>query len=201
MSILRTAARTMLASFFVVNGAKAVRDPEPLVGQAEKIAQTGVSLAQKLVPPSVAGYLPENTKSWVRINGATQCLGGLALATGIGRRGGAALVALSMLPHVLASRPTPDMSADDKKASRSVLLRNMSLLGGAMLAAQDTQGKPSLAWRASDGARRIEKKANKQMKSLSKDADGASRKLKRKARKLKNSAEKQVGDVAKTLGV
>ena len=50
MSLLRFAGRTMLASFFVVQGAKAVINPEPLVADADPLAKAFVPLAQKVAP-------------------------------------------------------------------------------------------------------------------------------------------------------
>src|SRR5665811_2174009 len=116
MSLLRFAGRTMLASFFVVQGAKAVINPEPLVADADPFARAFVPLAQKVAPPSVAGYLPEDTKTLVRITGAAQIVGGLMLATGIGRRLGAGVLGLSMVPHVIASRPTKNSTAEERTA-------------------------------------------------------------------------------------
>ena len=41
----------MLASFFVVQGAKAVMNPEPLVADADTLAKAFVPLAKKVAPP------------------------------------------------------------------------------------------------------------------------------------------------------
>ena len=105
MSLLRFAARTMLASFFVVNGIKALRDPEPLVSATEPIANTFLPLAEKTLPPQAAAYLPEDAKGLVKVSAVAQILGGVSLATGLGRRLGAAVLAVSMVPELLASNP------------------------------------------------------------------------------------------------
>ena len=65
MSLMRFAARSMLARFFVVQGAKAVVHPEPLVADAEPIARSFVPLAQRVAPASLAGYVPDDTKTLV----------------------------------------------------------------------------------------------------------------------------------------
>jgi uncharacterized membrane protein YphA (DoxX/SURF4 family) len=166
MSLLRFAGRTMLASFFVVQGAKAVMNPEPLVADADPFAKAFVPLAQKVAPPSVAGYLPEDTKTLVRITGAAQILGGLMLATGIGRRLGAGVLGLSMVPHVIASRPSKNSTAEEREIAKSHLLRNVALLGGAILASLDTQGRPSLAWLADDRRQRLATDAERTAKHL-----------------------------------
>jgi len=98
MTLLRSTARTMLASYFVVSGLKAVRDPESLVPAAEPLVDGVVPTVQRFAPEQVASLLPTDAKTWVRINGALELVGGIALASGKGRRLGAALLALELLP-------------------------------------------------------------------------------------------------------
>lgn len=141
MSLLRFAARTMLASFFVVNGVKALRDPEPLVAATEPIARTALPLAEKSLPPQVAAYLPEDAKGLVRLSGVAQIVGGISLATGIGRRLGAAALAVSMLPQLLASNPFK-AEPEDRSAAREQFLRNLALTGGVLLASGRHRGPP-----------------------------------------------------------
>ena len=194
----------MLASFFIVNGAKAAAKPDQLVADADPIARKVVPLVQQVAPPSVANYVPRDTRQLVRITGAAQVLGGLGLATGLGRRASAALLSASMVPHVLASRPGKGATAEQKTAARSVMLRNVALLGGALIASQDTQGKPSLAWRASHEARQLSKEAQAQKKALSKAASKQSRSMKKHAKQLSGSsaskdAKKQIDDVVSSI--
>ena len=191
MSLLRFAGRTMLASFFVVQGAKAVMNPEPLVADADPFAKAFVPLAQKVAPASVAGYLPEDTKTLVRITGAAQVVGGLMLATGIGRRLGAGVLGLSMVPHVIASRPLKSSTAEEREIAKSHLLRNVALLGGAILASLDTQGRPSLAWLADDRRQRLAGDAERTAKHLTGSAKRTGRGVAKKARK---TAERAVRD-------
>ncbi len=200
MSLLRFAGRTMLASFFVVQGAKAVVNPEPLVADAEPIARSVVPLVQKVAPPSVAGYIPEDTKTLVRVSGAAQVVGGLMLATGIGRRLGAGVLGLSMVPHVIAARPRKATSIEDRDAAKSQLLRNVALLGGAILASQDTQGKPSLAWLASDRKDRL---AHDLTAGAKRTGRGVAKETKRAARLAAKEAQrtqKQLGRELKMVG-
>ena len=86
---------------------------------------------------SLAGYVPDDTKTLVRASGVAQVVGGLMLATGIGRRLGATVLGLSMVPHVLASRPSKAASITEREISKAQLLRNVALLGGAILASLD----------------------------------------------------------------
>jgi uncharacterized membrane protein YphA (DoxX/SURF4 family) len=167
MSLLRAIPRTMLASYFVAAGIKAIRDPESLVPAAEPLVDRVVPLVREYAPEQVSGYVPENTITLVRINGIAQVVGGTALATGKGRRLGALILAGSLIPSTIAKHPfwrvqDPEARAQD----RSHFLKNVSLLGGVLLAAQDTEGKPSLVWRAQRGGEAIAKETRKASKKL-----------------------------------
>jgi uncharacterized membrane protein YphA (DoxX/SURF4 family) len=208
MNLVRPAARLMLASFFVVNGVKAVRKPETMVAGAEPIAKAFVPLAQQTLPPKVASYIPEDTKSLVRLNGVASVLGGLGFATGIFRRGGASLAAASMLPHVIASYPSKN--AADRDAARSIFVRNLALFGAALLGSQDLQGQPSLAWRANDQRVRLAREAEKTRNQLTRDAQGIAddlsreagrtkRQLAKEAKKLRKQAAKKVAKTRKSI--
>ena len=59
MTLLRSTARTMLASYFVVSGLKAVRDPESLVPAAEPLVDGVVPTVQRFAPEQVAGLVPD----------------------------------------------------------------------------------------------------------------------------------------------
>jgi uncharacterized membrane protein YphA (DoxX/SURF4 family) len=173
MTLLRAGARTMLASYVIVNGVKAVRNPDPLVPAAEPVADRVVPLVKKYAPQQVATVVPEDTASLVRANGAAQVLGGLALASGKGRRLGALLLAGSLVPSTLAKHPFWTRTDPEERAlDRSQFLKNVSLLGSVLLAAGDTEGRPSLAYRAQKGGHSIAKETRKARKSLAKSTSG-----------------------------
>lgn len=187
MNLLRFVGRSLLAGFFVSNGLKAVRKPDELVDAAEPIAEKFVPLAQRNLPPSAAAYLPTDTRSLVRLTGAAQVAGGLAMFTGIGRRPGAGLAALAMVPHVLAANPR-SASPGRKDAARSLLVRNLALLGAALVVSQDTQGQPGLMWRASDGYTRLQRQASRTQDELTREAE----KLRRLAARKATEAQKAI---------
>ena len=121
MTLLRAVARTMLASYFVSSGIKAIRDPEALVPAAEPLVDRVVPLIKEYTPEQVASFVPENTATLVRLNGAAQLVGGIALATGKGRRLGALLLAGSLLPSTIAKHPfwtvqDPEERAQDRRS-------------------------------------------------------------------------------------
>jgi uncharacterized membrane protein YphA (DoxX/SURF4 family) len=174
MSLLRAGARTMLASYFVVTGIKALRDPDQFVKAAEPVADRVVPLVKKYAPQQVATMVPEEAVNLVRANGAAQVVGGLGLATGIGRRLGASLIAATIVPSNVARHPFWSRSDSDEKAlDRSQFLKNISLLGGVLIAAMDTEGKPSLSYRAQKGSQTLAKETRKARKSLAKSTSGA----------------------------
>jgi uncharacterized membrane protein YphA (DoxX/SURF4 family) len=174
MSLLRAIPRTMLASYFVAAGIKAIRDPESLVPAAEPLVDRVVPLVKEYAPEQVAGYVPENTVTLVRINGITQLVGGAALATGKGRRLGALLLAGSLIPNTIAKHPFWTVQDPEERAQdRTHFLKNVSLLGGVLLASQDTEGKPSLAWRAQKGGESIAKETRRASKKLAKSTNRA----------------------------
>jgi uncharacterized membrane protein YphA (DoxX/SURF4 family) len=174
MSLLRAIPRTMLASYFVAAGIKAIRDPESLVPAAEPLVDRVVPLVKEYAPEQVAGYVPENTVTLVRLNGIAQVAGGVALATGKGRRLGALLLAGSLIPTTIAKHPFWTVQDSEERAQdRSHFLKNVSLLGGVLLAAQDTEGKPSLAWRAQRGGQTLAKETRKASKKLAKSTGKA----------------------------
>jgi uncharacterized membrane protein YphA (DoxX/SURF4 family) len=173
MTLLRAAARTMLASYFVASGVKALRNPGPLVPLAEPLADRVVPLLKQYAPDQIARYVPEDAKTLVRVNGATQVIGGLALATGKGRRLGAVLLAGSLVPSTIAKHPFWSRSDPDEKAlDRSQFVKNVSLLGGVLLASADTEGKPSLVWRAQKGGEHLAKDTRKAAKKLTSSSSG-----------------------------
>lgn len=187
MNLLRFVGRSLLAGFFVSNGLKAVRKPDEMVDAAEPIAEKFVPFAQRNLPPAAAAYLPTDTRSLVRLTGAAQVAGGLAMFTGVGRRPGACLAALAMVPHVLAANPRA-VPAGQREAARSVFVRNLALLGAALVVSQDTQGNPSLLWRANEGYARLQRQASRSQDELARDAE----KLRRLALKKAQEAQKSI---------
>jgi uncharacterized membrane protein YphA (DoxX/SURF4 family) len=201
MSLLRAIPRTMLASYFVAAGIKAIRDPESLVPAAEPLVDRVVPLVKEYTPEQVAGYVPENTVTLVRINGIAQVVGGAALATGRGRRLGALLLAGSLIPSTIAKHPFWTVQDPEERAQdRNHFLKNVSLLGGVLLASQDTEGRPSLAWRAQRGGESIAKETRRASKKLSKSTNKAAGSASELAEAAVAGGAALVGAVAESSG-
>jgi hypothetical protein len=82
--------------------------------------------------------------------------GGLLLATGKAPRLASAALAFTVVPgsiggHMFWNESDPQRKADERRA----LLTDLSLLGGLIIAAVDTEGKPSLGWRGRRAARKM----------------------------------------------
>lgn len=200
MTLFRAASRTLLASYFVSSGIKAVRNPDALVPAAQPVADRLVPLVKQYAPAQVAGIIPEDAKTLVRVNGAAQIFGGVALATGKGRRLGALVLAASIIPSTLAKYPfwTRD-DAVEKAADRAHFSKNVSLLGGVLLAAGDTEGKPSLVWRAQKGGQHLASDTRKARKKLAKKTGRSSNSLSKGAGDLADSVSKTAGDFADSV--
>ncbi len=196
MTLLRAAYRTMLASYFVSSGFKAVRNPAPLAPLAEPVAEKIVPLVKKYAPEQVAGFVPEDTETLVRLNGAIQLVGGLALATGKGRRVGALLLAGSLIPSTLAKYPFWNQTGDEKALSRTHFAKNVSILGGVLLASRDTEGQPGLAWRAQAGGQAIAKGTSKATKKLTGGGGSAGNALAKQAGHVSEVVSERAGELA-----
>lgn len=192
MSLLRFVARSMLASYFVVNGVKALRHPEDFAPAAEPVAEKVLPLVNASIPDSVRDYLPKDTAGFVRCNGALQIAGGLSLATGFGRRIGAGILAVTMLPHVATANPLK-VRGGDRSTVASQLSKNVALLGGVLLAAQDTEGKPNLVWKLRTQKELLSKEAAKRKAELERDARAtaadAAKVARRSVRKARRTVE------------
>jgi uncharacterized membrane protein YphA (DoxX/SURF4 family) len=134
----------MLSGIFVVSGARNLQNPGRLVPAAKPVTDRVTPLIQNFAP-----RVPTDTESLVRLNAATQLVGGLLLATGKLTRPAALVLAGTLVPTTAAGHPF--WNNDDPAARNNNqihFLKNLGLLGGLLLAAADTEGKPGLRWRA-----------------------------------------------------
>lgn len=143
MKPVRTAARAMLAAIFVSSGAEAVISPERLVPHAKQVTDHLAPLMERM-----DSRLPTDTRTLIQVNGAVQVVGGLLMLTPV-RRAAAVVLAGSLVPTTLAGHPFWQYDdRTERTAHRVNFLKNVGLLGGLLLAAMDTAGKPGLRWRA-----------------------------------------------------
>lgn len=148
--IVRRIARPLLSTVFIAGGIDSLRNPAAKVPAAGAVAEQA---ADKL-PASVSEKVPSNPETLVRINGAVQVGAGVLLAVGKAPRLAALTLAGSLAPTTVVGHAF--WNVDDpaqRAAQRTQFFKNLSLLGGLLIAAVDTEGKPSLGWRGRRAAR------------------------------------------------
>ena len=143
MTPVRTVARVMLAGMFVSGGAKALMNPDPMVKRAEPVTHRVAPLLNQ-----VSDKMPTDPRTLVQVNGAVQLIGGLLLPTRLRRFAALALIG-SIVPTTAAGHRFWEMDDPAERQQQQIhFLKNVGLLGGLLLAATDTDGRPGLAWRA-----------------------------------------------------
>ncbi|MEP9361584.1 DoxX family protein [Nocardioides sp. CN2-186] len=162
MTVSRLIARPMLASIFVVGAATALKNSSGTAAKADPVTSRLVPLAKKAGIP-----LPEDPETLVKINAGVQIAAGLALATGRAPRLSAAVLAASLIPTTAAGHRFWEHEDDATRTQQRLhFFKNVSLVGGLIIAAGDTEGKPGVAWRARHGVR----DARREAKRLAHDA-------------------------------
>ena len=158
MTLIRLIARPMLASMFVIGGLDALRHASAKVPKAEKVTDQVPTLAQRIAPGLP---VPTDPATLVRINGGVQVVAGLALATGRLPRLSALALAATLVPTTYAGHAFWEESDPRAKgAQRIQFFKNVSMLGGLLLAVVDTEGRPGVAWRARRAARDVRREAH-----------------------------------------
>ncbi|OEJ30405.1 DoxX family protein [Streptomyces subrutilus] len=140
MAVLRKLARPLLAAPFLTGGLRTLRRPEAVV----EVAQPVVRVIGKYAP-ALAG----DPRQLVRVTGSVQAAAGLMLATGRAPRLAALALAATLVPTSLAAHAFWTVEEPEERArQRAHFLTDLSALGGLLIAAADTHGKPSLAYRS-----------------------------------------------------
>ncbi len=142
MDLVRAIARPMLGSMFVYGGFDSLRHAGAKVERADKVVRPlDESVGRSL---GVAA----DTATLVRVNGAVQVAAGVALAAGKLPRIAALALAVSLVPTTLAGHRFWEESDPSARAGQTIhFLKNVSMLGGLLIAADDTGGRPSIPWR------------------------------------------------------
>ncbi|CAN5384575.1 DoxX family membrane protein [soil metagenome] len=180
MSILRHAARTLLASIFVVDGFDAVKDP---YARAEVSSGVAAAIGQRVGP------LPEDDPAvMVRANGAVQLGAGLALATGTVSRPAALLLAGSLIPTTLGEHRFWEAEEGQRRQQLRHFLKNVGLLGALVIVALDTEGKPGMAWKTTHAVERANILADHKLELLELRSELAREKAKAATTRVKTSA-------------
>lgn len=142
--MLRRIAHPLLATAFVADGVDTLVHPDPRI----KTATAAVRKGEQRLPAKLAAYLPDDPATLVRINAAVRVGGGVLLALGKLPRLSTAVLAATVVPTALTEPGFwTEEDPERRSARRNALFKDVSLLGGLLIASTDRQGKPSLEWR------------------------------------------------------
>ncbi|MBO1750892.1 DoxX family protein [Actinotalea sp. BY-33] len=149
--LVRRIARPLFAAVFVAEGLDAVRRPQAHVDRTEAAWQR-LEKRTDLPPAPPTARL----RTFVRAHGAAMTLAGAMLALGKAPRLAALTLAVLTLPAAAVNQPftSPKAGHGDgpgenlqRRVLRERFVRNLSMVGGALIAAIDTEGRPGLTWR------------------------------------------------------
>jgi putative oxidoreductase len=191
MKPVRTVARGLLAAIFVRSGWDAFNNPDRHVDTAK-------SMTDRLAPTLDAVGLPTDTRTLVRLNGAAQMAGGVLLATGTAVRPAALTLIGSLIPTTVAGHDF--WAADDpgqKATHRVQFMKNLGLIGGLLLAAVDTEGRPGLAWRTGHLADHAQDSIRRTARTTAKEARRAAHRTAREAEHAQDSIRRTARTTAK----
>jgi uncharacterized membrane protein YphA (DoxX/SURF4 family) len=178
MTLVRRVARPMLAAMFVVGGLDQLKHPGRKVDTARP-------LVERFAP---AIGLPDDTELLVRANGAVMVGAGSLLALGWLPRIASTALAATLVPTTVAAHSYwQEQDPEVRARQRTQFLKNLGLLGGLLLAAVDTQGKPGLAYRAhlvNESAHRTARQTRREARHL---AHSAAREARLKAAQAHNA--------------
>ena len=153
--MIRKLARPMLASVYVIDGVDTLVNTEAHIDSAESV----INRTRSLLPRKYARKVPEDPELVARALGGVKVGAGSLLALGKLPRTAATALALTAVPTLVGRYAFWETQDESEKADRrSGFITHLALLGGLAITSVDTEGKPGVAWRANDAARRGKKK-------------------------------------------
>jgi putative oxidoreductase len=156
----------MLASMFIAGGINSLKNADYLAERAKPVTDR---LEPLLAKATGSAPVPLDAKTMVRANGLIHIGDGAALATGRWPRLSALTLAATLVPTTFAGHRFWEDSDPQMRANQRVhFFKNVSMLGGLLLASVDTEGRPGLSWRAQNQAARAKKQASKATKRAAK---------------------------------
>lgn len=173
MKPVRSAARALLGAMFVVSGARNLANPEPLVEPAKRLTDRVTPLLERTDP-----RMPTDPRTLVRIQAGVDLVGGLMLVTGHLTRPAAAVLAGNLVPATLAAHPFWSLDKAERKQHQAHFLKNLGLIGGLLLAAADTEGRPGLRYRTSHAVDRSQRSVRRAVKTAQRQVKTARREAK-----------------------
>ena len=160
---IRRIARAALASYFLNEAAKAFQNTKAQAAEAAPFVE--------FVSCESGSKVPNDPELVVKGQGALMGAAGTALALGKFPRLSAAVLAPTVGANAYmheAFWAEKDAAARSRKQSN--FFRTAAIVGGVLLAAADTAGKPGLTWRAQHGVEATRREAKRAAKSARREA-------------------------------
>jgi uncharacterized membrane protein YphA (DoxX/SURF4 family) len=156
----------MLASIFVISGVRVLISPgDGRIQAARRVTDRVGPLLEKTDP-----RLPTDPETLVRVKAAADVAAGLALATGHFTRPAAAVLAAGLIPTTVAGHPFWSVPKEERAGQQVHFLKNLGLLGGLLLAAADTEGRPSLRYRTTHAVDRSQRSVRRAVRTAKREA-------------------------------
>jgi uncharacterized membrane protein YphA (DoxX/SURF4 family) len=134
--------------------------------------------------------IPIDPELFVRVIGGAMAAAGTLLAFGKLPRLSALVLSATIVPSTYTQYQFwTERDPATKRVQKQHFMKNLGLLGGALLASVDTEGRPGLAWRS----RRAAKDAKRAAAQAKKDARHAAKAAKREASMAVHKAGDKVG--------
>ena len=178
--LVRRIARPLLAAPFIYGGISTLRKPQDRVPGAAPVVEKIAATADKQLPVQV----PRDVQQWVQADAAVKVAAGSLFALNKLPRLTALVLSASIVPTTLAGhRFWEHEDPTERFGQISNFLKNTGLLGGLLLAAVDTEGKPSVGYRARRSAKAAAVATEKSFEQASKRATKAQKKAEKKLKK------------------
>ncbi|MDO5025464.1 MAG: DoxX family protein [Trueperella sp.] len=156
--MLNRLARPLLAAPFIASGIDALLRPAGHRATAKRVSDFLTELGLPALEPQA--------ELITRISGGLMTAAGLALATSRTPRLAAFALALMQGPLALANNPFWDHDGDQRTKELNQLISALGLVGGAVIAASDRGGDPSLRWRMQTAAKNAADSASERAEEL-----------------------------------
>jgi uncharacterized membrane protein YphA (DoxX/SURF4 family) len=177
--LVRRIARPLLASSFINDGVDALRNPQAHVAGAAPLVEKVADAADKQLPVQ----LPKDTAQWVQIVAGVKVAAGTLFALGRLPRLSALLLSATAVPTALAQHRFWEATGQEKANQTKHFLHSLGLLGGLLIAAVDTEGKPSVGYRARRAAKKAAASTEKSLEKAQKRAAKAQKKAEKRLEK------------------
>ncbi|MCZ2858445.1 DoxX family protein [Blastococcus sp. VKM Ac-2987] len=178
--LVRRIARPLLAAPFVYGGVSTLRKPQDRVPGARPVVEKIADTADKQLPVQ----LPRDVEQWVKVDAAIKVAAGSLFALNRFPRLTALVLSASIVPTTLAGHRFWEHDDPTEQFGQiSNFLKNTGLLGGLLLAAVDTEGKPSVGYRTRRAASRAANATEKNFAQAQKRAAKAQRRTERRLKK------------------